>query len=85
MLWVPDYDGLAPGGGSAWTIYSGRGDIIGRVSAPEPDIVVMAVDDDIAAVLIVDELGVQTVELRRITICKSDITMHRGGYGLCGG
>ena len=66
MLWVPDYDGFAPGGGSAWTVYSGRGDIIGRVSAPKPDIVVMAVDDDIAAVLIIDELGVQTVELRRI-------------------
>ena len=66
MLWVPDYDGFAPGGGSAWTVYSGQGDIIGRVSAPERKIFVMAVDDDIAAVLIIDELGVQTVELRRI-------------------
>ena len=66
MLWVPDYDGFAPGGGTAWTVYSGRGDMIGRVSAPEPDIIVMAVDDDIAAVLIIDELGVQTVELRRV-------------------
>ena len=66
MLWVPDYEGLDPGGGSAWTVYSGRGGIIGWVSAPEPDIVVMAADDDIAAVLIIDELGVQTVELRRV-------------------
>ena len=24
-LWVPDYRGLAPGGGSAWTVYSRRG------------------------------------------------------------
>ena len=40
--------------------------MIGRVSAPEPDIIVMAVDDDIAAVLIIDELGVQTVEPRRV-------------------
>ena len=66
MLWVPDYDGFAPGGGTAWTVYSQQGDIIGRVSVPEPRIIVMAVDDDIAAVLIIDELGVQTVELRRI-------------------
>ena len=66
MLWVPDYDGFAPGGGTAWTVYSQQGDIVGRVSVPEPRIIVMAVDDDIAAVLIIDELGVQTVELRRI-------------------
>ena len=66
MLWVPDYDGFAPGGGTAWTVYSQRGEIIGRVSVPEPRIIVMAVNDDIAVVLIIDALGVQTVELRRI-------------------
>ena len=55
-----------PASRRSWTVYSGRGDIIGRVSAPEPDIVVMVVDYDIAAVLIIDELGVQTVELRRV-------------------
>ena len=66
MLWVPDYDGFAPGGGTAWTVYSQEGDIVGRVQVPEPNIIVMAVHDDIAAVLVIDELGVQTVELRRI-------------------
>ena len=66
-LWVPDYDGLAPGGGSAWSVYSQEGDLVGRVTASELDIIVLAADDDIAAVLTWDELGVQTVELRRIT------------------
>ncbi len=66
MLWVPDYDGFVPGGGTAWTVYSEQGDIIGRVSVPESTIFVMAVDGDTAAVMIIDELGVQRVELRRI-------------------
>ncbi len=66
MLWVPDHEASVPGGGTAWTVYSHEGDIIGRVSVPEPRLIVMAADDDTAAVLIIDELGVQTVELRRI-------------------
>ncbi len=66
MLWVPDYDGFAPNGGTAWTLYSQRGDIIGRVGVPEPNFNVMAVEGDTAAVMIIDELGVQRVELRRI-------------------
>ena len=65
-LWVPDYDGLAPCGGSAWSVYSQEGDLVGRVTASELDITVLAADDDVAAVLRTDELGVQTVELRRI-------------------
>ena len=31
-LWVPDYRGLAPGGGSAWSVYSQEGDLVGRVT-----------------------------------------------------
>ena len=65
-LWVPDYKGLAPGGGSAWSVYSQEGDLVRRVTASELDIIVLAADDDIAAVLTWDELGVQTVELRRM-------------------
>ena len=38
-----------------------------RVTASELDIIVLAADDDNAVVLTWDELGVQTVELRRIT------------------
>ena len=63
---MPDYRGLAPGGGSAWTVYSGEGDLVGRVTAPEIRIWVLAANDDVVAVLIVDELGVQTVQLRRL-------------------
>lgn len=55
-----------PGGGSAWTVYSEEGDLVGRVTSSEVDIRVLAVDDDIAVVLVWDELGVQTVQLRRI-------------------
>ena len=66
MLWAPDYKGHVPGGGSAWTVYSEEGDLVGRVTSSEVDIRVLAVDDDIAVVLVWDELGVQTVELRRI-------------------
>ena len=65
-LWVPDYEGFAPGGGSAWTVYSQEGELAGRVTASEIDIIVLAAHDGIAAVLTWDELGVQTVELRRI-------------------
>ena len=65
-LWVPDYKGLAHGGGSAWSVYSQEGDLVRRVTASELDIIVLAADDDIAAVLTWDELGVQTVQLRRI-------------------
>ena len=64
-LWVPHYGGLVPGRGSAWSVYSQDGDLVGRVTASER-LWVLAVDGDIAAVLCVDELGVQTVELRRI-------------------
>lgn len=65
-LWVPDYDGLAPDGGSAWTVYSRDGDLIGRVAASELDIIVLAADDNTAAVLTRDAFDVQTVELRRL-------------------
>lgn len=65
-LWVPDYTGLAPGGGSAWTVYSGEGELVGRVTAAEPEIRVLAGDDEVVAVLLTDELGVETVELRRL-------------------
>ena len=65
-LWVPDYRGLAPGGGSAWTVYPGEGDLVGRVTASEIGITVLAADEDVVAVLATDELGVQTVQLRRI-------------------
>lgn len=64
-LWVPVYRGLVPGGGSAWRVYSQDGDLVGRVTASER-LRVLAAGDDIAAVLRLDELGVQTVELRRI-------------------
>lgn len=65
-LWVPDYPGLAPGGGSAWTVYSAEGDLVRRVTASEVGLTVLAADDDVVAVLLTDELGVETVELRRI-------------------
>lgn len=65
-LWVPDYPGLAPGGGSAWTVYSAEGDLVRRVTASEIDMTVLDADDDVVAVLLTDELGVETVELRRI-------------------
>ena len=64
-LWVPHHRGLVPDGGSAWSVYSQEGDLVGRVTASER-LRVLAVDGDVAAVLCVDELGVQTVELRRI-------------------
>ena len=65
-LWVPDYPGMAPGGGSAWTVYSGEGDLVRRVTSSELDLTVLAADDEVVAVLLTDELGVETVELRRI-------------------
>lgn len=65
-LWVPDYDGLAPGGGSAWTVYSREGDLVGRVAASELDIVALAADSDTVAVLTWDAFDIQTVELRRM-------------------
>ena len=65
-LWVPDYPGLAPGGGSAWTVYSGEGDLVGRVTASELNLTVLAADDEVAVVLLTDELGVEAVEVRRI-------------------
>ena len=65
-LWVPHYRDMVPGGGRTWSVYSEEGDLVGRVTASEADMWVLAVDGDIAAVLLLDELGVQTVELRRI-------------------
>ena len=64
-LWAPHYGGLVPGGGSAWSVYSQEGDLVGRVTASER-LGVLAVDGDTVAVLCVDELGVQTVQLRRM-------------------
>ena len=64
-LWVPHYRGLVPDGGSAWSVYSPEGDHVGRVIASER-LRVLAVDRNVVAVLRVDELDVQTVELRRI-------------------
>ena len=64
-LWVPHYRGLVPDGGSAWSVYSQEGDLVGQVTASER-LWVLAVDGDIVAVLTLDELGVQTVQLRRI-------------------
>ena len=64
-LWVPHYRGLVPDGGSAWSVYSQDGELVARVTASER-LSVLAVDDDIVAVLRLDEFGVQTVELRRI-------------------
>jgi len=64
-LWVPHYRGLVPDGGSAWSVYSQEGELVGQVTASER-LRVLAVDGDIAAVLILDELGVQTVQVRRI-------------------
>ena len=64
-LWVPHYGGLVPGGGSAWSVYSQEGDLVGRVTASER-LWVLAVNGSLVAVLCVDELGVQTVELRRM-------------------
>ena len=65
-LWVPDYGGSVSGGGSAWSVYSRDGDFVGRVTSSEVDIMVLAADHDVAVVLTWDELGVQTVQLRRI-------------------
>lgn len=64
-LWVPHYGGLVPDGGSTWSVYSQEGELVGRVSASER-LRVLAVDGNTVAVLRLDELGVQTVELRRI-------------------
>lgn len=65
-LWVPHYRGLVPDRGSAWSVYSQEGDLVGRVTSSEVDITVLAADDDVVAVLVTDELGVETVELRGI-------------------
>ncbi len=65
-LWVPDYPGMTPGGGSAWTVYSAEGELVERVTSSEVDLTVLAADDEVVAVLLTDELGVETVELRRI-------------------
>lgn len=64
-LWVPDY-GPAPGGGSAWTVYSQAGDLVGRVTASALDISVLAADDDTVVLLTRDAFDVETVELRRM-------------------
>jgi len=65
-LWVPDYDGLAPGGGSAWTVYSQGGDLVGRVTASELDIIPLDADSESVVVLARNAFDVQTVELRRM-------------------
>ena len=49
----------------SWTVLSTEGAIVGRVRS-SGRLTVLAVDDDTAAVLRVDDLGVETVELRRI-------------------
>ena len=51
--------------GYRWTVFSHEGEMVGSVTASEP-LWVLAVDADIAVVARRDELGVETVELRRI-------------------
>ncbi len=64
LFWVMHYHDPRTAG-SSWTLYSRDGDRVGRVTASER-LVVLAADDDIVAVQRVDELGVETVELRRL-------------------
>lgn len=49
----------------SWTVFAPEGGAVGRVRTSER-LVVLDLDGDIAAVLRVDELGVESVELRRI-------------------
>lgn len=63
-LWVLHHE-RPQGVGYRWTVFSREGDLVGSVTASEP-LWVLAVDSDVAAVGRRDELGVETVELRRI-------------------
>ena len=63
-LWALDY-GPADSDVLSWTVLSTKGAIVGRVRS-SGQLTVLAVDDDTAAVLRVDDLGIETVELRRI-------------------
>lgn len=63
-LWVRHY-GSGESDVHTWTVLSSDGDIVGRVRSLDR-LVVLAVDGDTAAVVRVDDLGVETVELRRI-------------------
>ncbi len=64
-LWILRYVNPYQDHSGEWSVYSFDGDLVGRVTASER-LVVLAVDGDTAAVLVRDELGVETVELRRL-------------------
>ena len=62
-LWVLDY--TEPSDVYSWTVFAPDGSEVGRVRSSER-LLVLDMDGDIAAVLRVDEMGVESVELRRI-------------------
>ena len=64
-FWVRDYVDLERDRQVAWSVYSLEGALLRRVTASER-LSLLAVDGDIAVVLVFDDLNVETVELRRI-------------------
>ncbi len=64
-FWVLNYVNPERDYRMEWSVYSYEGDLLGRVTALER-LTLLAVDGDLAVVLKRDELGVETVELRRI-------------------
>ena len=64
VIWVLHYKD-ATSAGHRWTLYSRDGDLVGRVATSET-IWVFAADGDVVAVMRINDLGVETVELRRL-------------------
>lgn len=64
-FWVLDYVDPQRDRQAEWSVYSLDGELLRRVTASER-LSLLAVDGDVAVVLVLDDLNVETVELRRI-------------------
>lgn len=64
-FWVLDYLDPEHDRQAEWNVYSLDGELLRRVTASER-LSLLAVDGDVAVVLVLDDLNVETVELRRI-------------------